>query len=300
MQWGEQCMADNDYGTPRKTYYQLDSSKCITKGREYCKKPVNTEHMNYCGGGWANAVYHVQSEVPKSVQAGVPMPLMTPWKMPSRCWFAQKSDDNVYMRHCNEKTANQFMWTLKNKKMTTPSMPGKCLDRHGNGNIYMHKCNGAKNQNWFWVNGATLKSEASNQCVDYHLGNHNLFMHRCHGGQNQNFWWNDGAPIMINGGVKNKRKYLSSNFHGTKVDLWISQDRSGRQLWRLVKGYGDWYNIKITNGVSRSGVALERGYLSCTHNGKKVDIWKEDDESGRQRWKIVKRGAPTQKWESCR
>jgi len=114
-----------------------------------------------------------------------------------------------------------------------------------------------------------------------------LYTFKCQDLQYQNFWWNDGLPILVSKGVKNKRHYLSTTSNGKKVDLWKEEDRSGRQRWRFVKGYGDWCNIGVTNGLNINKCGIDRAYLSTTKHGRKVDIYYQDDGSGRQRWKIV-------------
>merc|ERR550532_2603857 len=61
LQVAQECFADNTFGTPRNTYHQLPVSKCVRKGF----RCGNTEHLNYCGAGWANAVYSTEPVKPK-------------------------------------------------------------------------------------------------------------------------------------------------------------------------------------------------------------------------------------------
>jgi len=66
LQRNRECLADNSYGTPRKKYYQLDISKCIKKSYyhwEYSEKPVNSEHMLYCGGDWTSNATDIASNL---------------------------------------------------------------------------------------------------------------------------------------------------------------------------------------------------------------------------------------------
>jgi hypothetical protein len=85
-------------------------------------------------------------------------------------------------------------------------------------------------------------------------------------------------------GLSSNRSLLSCTPDGDKVDLWATDDDSGRQEWdiTLVAGFNDIYNIKVHGGNS-----TQRVFLSCTSDGNKVDLWNKDDGSGRQRWQFV-------------
>jgi len=61
LQVATECYADNSFGSPRNTYYQLPVSKCVRKG----SRCGSSEHMSYCGAGWANAVYSTEPVMPK-------------------------------------------------------------------------------------------------------------------------------------------------------------------------------------------------------------------------------------------
>ena len=89
--------------------------------------------------------------------------------------------------------------------------------------------------------------------------------------------------IQVLRGLSSNRSLLSCTPNGTIVDLWSTDDGSGRQRWNitLVDGFDDVYNIKVAEGNSTNRV-----FLSCTADGTKVDLWNVDDGSGRQRWKI--------------
>jgi len=71
---------------------------------------------------------------------------------------------------------------------------------------------------------------------------------------------------------------LSSTEDGSKVDLWHTDDHSGRQKWKLIAGPG-YFNIVVHGGVHGG-----RHFLSVNEDGTKVDLWNHDDGSGRQRW----------------
>eukprot|EP00274_Cyanoptyche_gloeocystis_P006075 CAMPEP_0196666520 /NCGR_PEP_ID=MMETSP1086-20130531/64558_1 /TAXON_ID=77921 /ORGANISM="Cyanoptyche gloeocystis , Strain SAG4.97" /LENGTH=1132 /DNA_ID=CAMNT_0042003719 /DNA_START=144 /DNA_END=3542 /DNA_ORIENTATION=- len=88
--------------------------------------------------------------------------------------------------------------------------------------------------------------------------------------------------IHIAGGMSNNRSLLSVTASGDLVDLFPTDDASGRQRWMIHKVVGgQGYNIIVSDGTPAN-----RRYLSCTEDGSKVDLWKVDDASGRQRWRI--------------
>lgn len=85
-------------------------------------------------------------------------------------------------------------------------------------------------------------------------------------------------------GLSTDRCYLSCTENGEKVDLWHTDDGSGRQRWiaEPVPGKENIFTIRIAGGV-----CTDRKYLSCTPDGIIVDLWGVDDESGRQRWEVL-------------
>lgn len=91
--------------------------------------------------------------------------------------------------------------------------------------------------------------------------------------------------IVVEKGLTSDRKFLSCSSDGARVDLWSVDDGSGRQRWEIFpidnSPTPDTYMIKVCEGV-----ASDRRYLSCTPDGKKVDLFPGDDGSGRQRWQI--------------
>ena len=94
----------------------------------------------------------------------------------------------------------------------------------------------------------------------------------------------DVYNILVSGGTNQGEAFLSSHENG-KVDLWSHDDGSGRQKWELIVieagPSGDVaYNIKVFGGTG-----FGEAFLSCTPEGR-VDLWKNDDDSGRQKWRI--------------
>ncbi|OOM76758.1 hypothetical protein [Clostridium sp. BL-8] len=97
--------------------------------------------------------------------------------------------------------------------------------------------------------------------------------------------YNDVYNITVVRGVYSGRTYLSATPDGDLVNLWPEDDGSGRQRWQLVpvqsfSGHST-YLIKVYDGV-----CSDRKYLSCSADGTIVNLWPEDDGSGRQIWSI--------------
>jgi len=95
---------------------------------------------------------------------------------------------------------------------------------------------------------------------------------------------NNVYNIYVAGGTKDGRNMLSCVEDGTKVDLWKVDDNSGRQKWVLIPvsgGKANTFNIRAAGGMKG-----DRVWLSCQGDGGVVDLWKQDDGSGRQRWVI--------------
>lgn len=80
-------------------------------------------------------------------------------------------------------------------------------------------------------------------------------------------------------------QFLSCTQDGSAVDLWNVDDGSGRQRWQIVPVQGSnicsYYNIRNDTGITG-----DRKLLSCTPDGSTVDLWSQDDKSGRQRWQL--------------
>lgn len=90
--------------------------------------------------------------------------------------------------------------------------------------------------------------------------------------------------IKVFGGNHTDKVFLSSNDDGSVVDLWNVDDASGRQRWQLLpvsSKIPQYFNIKVLTGVKGP-----KAYLSCSADGRTVDLWSNDDGSGRQRWQV--------------
>lgn len=96
--------------------------------------------------------------------------------------------------------------------------------------------------------------------------------------------FDDVYNIMVSGGTEDDKVYLSCTQDGKTVNLWDADDGSGRQRWQFVavdSNIPDYYCIRVLGGISN-----DRAYLSCTSDGKAVNLWGVDDGSGRQRWQL--------------
>jgi len=84
------------------------------------------------------------------------------------------------------------------------------------------------------------------------------------------------------------KKIFSCTWDGKKVDLYHKDDGSGRQRWVFIPNGRDpksnqpVFNIRVLRGVDNGRV-----WLSCTDNGKLVDLYHRDDGSGRQKWVVT-------------
>jgi len=106
--------------------------------------------------------------------------------------------------------------------------------------------------------------------------------------QREDGWYN----ILLTGSMIRYRKdltlnnmYLSVSKDGKKVDLWNTDDGSGRQRWKIKKLKDGHYNI-LVKCFEKNCVNGTRRYLSTTKSGATVALWIKDDKSGRQRWKL--------------
>lgn len=90
--------------------------------------------------------------------------------------------------------------------------------------------------------------------------------------------------LQVLRGLASNRSLMSCPPDGSKVDLWIVDDGTGRQEWNIapVAGFTDVFNIKVSGGNS-----TDRVFLSCGGDGVTVDLWNVDDGSGRQRWQFI-------------
>ncbi|CAM0136248.1 unnamed protein product [Umbelopsis sp. WA50703] len=92
--------------------------------------------------------------------------------------------------------------------------------------------------------------------------------------------------VTIGGGRSGCNQYLSSASCGSDlVDMYSADDGSGRQRWtfNLLSGKTNVYNIEVSGG--RSGCNTFLSSASCGSN--LVDLYSEDDGSGRQEWLVV-------------
>gem|GEM_PF-1834010 len=100
---------------------------------------------------------------------------------------------------------------------------------------------------------------------------------------------NDVYNIRVGNGINNNRSYLSTNADGSTVDLWYLDDGSGRQRWRVIpvqnSSIANTYLIQVYGGISTN-----KKFLSANSDGTKVDLWFEDDGSGRQKWNVTNLG----------
>ena len=120
-----------------------------------------------------------------------------------------------------------------------------------------------------------------------------------------NLWWQDdgsgrqqwelipavGYPgqynIMINpkGSPPNGNSYLSAQGGGSS-DVTLTQTAvTDDQRWALFlidSNIPNYYNIKVMSTDVETGY----NFLSCSSDGITVDLWNQDDNSGRQRWQL--------------
>jgi outer membrane protein assembly factor BamB len=89
--------------------------------------------------------------------------------------------------------------------------------------------------------------------------------------------------LQVLRGLSSNRSLLSCTADGA-VNLWITDDGSGRQKWNFtyVQGSQEQFNIIVSGGTNPGKM-----YLSCNDDGTVVDLWSTDDGSGRQRWRLV-------------
>merc|ERR1719253_1716446 len=115
----------------------------------------------------------------------------------------------------------------------------KCLDyNYGNGNVYMHRCHGGSNQNWYFdgdtvrirSEGLHLKTKRDNKCLDYNYNNGNVYMHDCHGGGNQQ-WYIDHSDGSLR--TRHDSKCLDYNYNNGNVYMHNCHHEPN-QRWRFM------------------------------------------------------------------
>jgi len=292
MQYGTSCAIANSFGKGK--YVQLPTGKCTRSGYT-CG---NSEHIQYCGGAWANALYSTKPKGPPlMVKANKWMQINSPWKR-NFCLYTSKGGKyvvDVRMKECTYRgggaTEKNYLWQWDNKgRFINARWKGKCLDAHlHDKNIFLSNCHNGNNQKWYFNFGDQLISKHLSWAMDWHTGNNNIYAGKWHTGENMKFWWNTGHGIQVKGGTRNGRVWVSTTKNGRKVDL--GKFNGDNQKWKIIEGNGKgWYYIKLSGGVieGRNDLRLDNVYLSVTKNGKKIDLIGKDDASGRQRWKIKK------------
>lgn len=91
--------------------------------------------------------------------------------------------------------------------------------------------------------------------------------------------------IKAAGGVGACETFLGSSEDGRAVHLTQSDTTTGREKWVLeeaVKGPDGFFYIKVLKGTPK-----DRQFLSVNPEGTWVDLYGKDDETGRQRWRLV-------------
>ena len=90
--------------------------------------------------------------------------------------------------------------------------------------------------------------------------------------------------LQVLRGLSTNRSLLSCQAGGV-VDLWNTDDGSGRQRWVMnpVAGEPDnVYTFTVYGGTNPGEI-----YLSVAPNGSSVELAGSDDGSGRQRWALI-------------
>lgn len=88
--------------------------------------------------------------------------------------------------------------------------------------------------------------------------------------------------LQVLRGLSSARSLLSCRPDGSVVDLWNTDDDSGRQQWVLTEiGGGDLYTIAV-----RTGTAQGKSYLGVA-SATSVGLFPSDDGSGNQRWVLT-------------
>jgi len=319
LQFGVSCAISNEFNT-KKNYGQIPNRRCIRNGYT-CG---NSEHIHYCGGPWANALYTTKPiATPPMVKANQWMQINSPWKNWA-CMCTLYKTLHVYMHGCDERnhgmTAENFLWKWDKKtgRVLNKRWGGKCLDSNMRSytTISMQPCHNHANQKWYWRFGHHLTSKQSGYNLEWNAGNNQVMARSWNAvgswksvqdpwgfdksgpkrktkanerdWEKQAFWWNVGQPLKIKGGTKGGRQWLSVTHDGKKVDL--SKVNGNRQKWLFFQREDGWYNIMLTGSMIRyrKDLTLNNMYLSVTKDGKKMDLSNTDDGSGRQRWKINK------------
>jgi hypothetical protein len=89
--------------------------------------------------------------------------------------------------------------------------------------------------------------------------------------------------VFVGGGTQEGETMLSCNGNGSTVDLYHSDDDSGRQQWHFqqLKDASGHFTISILRGVS------DGNYLLSAYEDGTLHVHSHDDGSSRQHWKLV-------------
>jgi hypothetical protein len=71
----------------------------------------------------------------------------------------------------------------------------------------------------------------------------------------------------------------------TTVDVFSDDDGSGRQQWTLTPVGDGSFTITIEKPGALQSPSYK--YLSCPHDGSAINLWNQDDGSGRQNWRLL-------------
>lgn len=90
-------------------------------------------------------------------------------------------------------------------------------------------------------------------------------------------------PLPNAADLEPNRQYVGTDFYG-RMRMTAMDTGSGREMWyfKPVPGYENTYNIIVVGGTR-----IGEKYLSTNTNGG-IDLYHEDDLSGRQRWVVEK------------
>jgi hypothetical protein len=91
--------------------------------------------------------------------------------------------------------------------------------------------------------------------------------------------------IIVKSGVRDNRKYLSTNSEGTIINLNTTNDGSGRQLWQLAPPEQNRLFIQASNGIT-TGTSL----LGWTDNQRWTALYPAVDNLGKHLWSINRMG----------
>jgi len=230
-----------------------------------------------------------------------------------RCWDHHMINNNLYLGGCHNGKNQKWYFGSRNTMHNKWKNRNNCLDWHmGNDNLFMGGCHTGVNQQFWWNTGVSMEIKggvkSNRKFFTYARNARGTYLGVQKTNKNQqtikfykvgkDYYNIKATNCIFSGGYSNLKwkggysldnSYLSVNSQGTTVDIWHSDDGSGRQRWK-VKGPlpGGGYYIMIAGGVKG-----KRKYLSTNSKGTKVDLWKE--AGIRQTWKLTGEAIPTPK-----